>query len=63
MMLLAAIIVMHGFPVVYVALRAERHLAPGADTLCSTYLALRAPRLVSSCCSSWRCGSSATRLL
>lgn len=45
-MLLAAIIVMHGFPMVYVALRAERHLAPDADTLCSTYLALRAPRLL-----------------
>lgn len=44
--LLATSIVRHGFPMVYVALRAERHLAPGVDTLCSTYLAVHAPRLL-----------------
>ncbi|MEQ0564230.1 hypothetical protein ABJI51_34560 [Amycolatopsis sp. NEAU-NG30] len=44
--LLSALVIAHGFPMVYVALRAERRLAPNADTLCSTYLAIRAPSIL-----------------
>jgi hypothetical protein len=46
LMLLAAFVVAHGLPMVYVAIRAERTLAPSGGTLCSTYLRLRAPRLL-----------------
>jgi len=45
-LVLGALVVKNGFPMVYVALRAERHLAPDADTLCTTYLALRVPGLL-----------------
>jgi hypothetical protein len=45
-LLLAAMVIAHGFPMVYVALRAERRLAPNTDTLCSTYLTMRAPGLL-----------------
>jgi hypothetical protein len=44
--LLVAMVFAHGLPMVYVALRAERWLAPPVDTLCSTYLATRAPNLL-----------------
>jgi hypothetical protein len=45
-LVLSAMIIAHGFPMVYVALRAERRLAPDVDTLCNTYLAIRAPSLL-----------------
>jgi hypothetical protein len=36
-------IIVHAIPVVYVAIKAERTLAPNASTLYSTYLAIKGP--------------------
>lgn len=46
MALVGAMVIINGFPMVYVALRAEQRLGTDVDTLVTTFLKIRAPRLL-----------------